>query len=207
VTEDRAEGRRQFRRGVLIGVFLMGLIVYLAAAGLAPGSAARTAAALEGAGVRLDPRFLSVPQHERHNLMCTALNVLMESRGEPERGQMAVAWVTRTRADERDLSACQVVYERSQFSWTVYSQKRIRSAVLGDPDGWAEAMDVAWRVMIEGERDPTAGANHFYAHRSVRPAWAGLAAKGSRVVIGGHTFLRIGPRSTPERIWQGRVVG
>ena len=50
-------------------------------------------------------------------LLCLALTIYHESRGEPVSGQYAVAEVVVNRSQERNLSICDVVYEKNQFSW------------------------------------------------------------------------------------------
>ena len=49
-------------------------------------------------------------------LMCLALTIYYEARGEPTIGQYAVAEVVLNRAEKRDLSVCDVVYQPGQFS-------------------------------------------------------------------------------------------
>ena len=48
-------------------------------------------------------------------LLCLALSVFYESRGEPIEGQYAVAEVVLNRASDRNLSVCEVIYEKNQF--------------------------------------------------------------------------------------------
>ncbi len=50
-------------------------------------------------------------------MLCLALTVYYEARGEPIEGQYAVAEVVINRSEERNLSICEVVYEKNQFSW------------------------------------------------------------------------------------------
>ena len=57
-------------------------------------------------------------------LLCLTMNVYHESRGEPESGQMAVAYVTLNRAVSQNRDVCSVVYEKSQFSWTMQNVKK-----------------------------------------------------------------------------------
>lgn len=50
-------------------------------------------------------------------LLCLALTVFHEARGEPVVGQQAVAQVVLNRARIRGMSVCEVVLEKGQFSW------------------------------------------------------------------------------------------
>lgn len=49
---------------------------------------------------------------------CLLDNIYFEARGEPVKGQVAVAKVTLNRANLLNKSICEVVYAPSQFSWT-----------------------------------------------------------------------------------------
>jgi spore germination cell wall hydrolase CwlJ-like protein len=51
-------------------------------------------------------------------LLCLALNIHFEARGEPIEGQLAVAHVTINRAKENQTSICHEVFKKGQFSWT-----------------------------------------------------------------------------------------
>lgn len=190
----QANRSRDFIRGLLVGVMLASLLVGFMAAGPRHNPKAVVAAILDR-GIEVDPRIERLAPPVRLSVLCVALNVLMESRGEPNAGQVAVAWVTRTRSKERDLSPCDVVFEASQFSWTAYPLSRIVRTAAANRETLLEAQDWAWQVMVDGVADPTKGANQFYAHGMIRaPAWVRQAIPGSRVVIGGHTFLRIPAR-------------
>lgn len=114
-------------------------------------------------------------------LLCLALNIYHEARGEPKTGQIAVAMVTMNRADWAAANVCQVVYERGQFSWT--SSKR--DPTPQEPKAWKKAQTIAKGVIDGDHHDTTGGATHFHAHR-VRPDWSRTLEKTVR--IGSHTF-------------------
>jgi spore germination cell wall hydrolase CwlJ-like protein len=114
-------------------------------------------------------------------LMCLALNIYHEARGEPLEGQVAIAMVTMNRADWDTDSVCEVVYERNQFSWT----DRLADLTPQEPIAWAVAKRVASRV-IQGQHDDiTDGATHFHT-RAVRPVWRHSLKKTA--TIGEHVF-------------------
>jgi hypothetical protein len=183
---------RDFVRGLLAGVMLAALTVGFMAAGNRSQNPVAVIDAILARGVQLDERVARVAPNVRRSLLCTALNIVMEARGEPDAGQIAVAWVTRTRSQERDLTACDVVFEQSQFSWTSYPLKRIVQVASANEQTLLEAQGYAWGVLVDGIPDPTHGANQFYAHGMIRPpAWVRQTVPSSRVVIGGHTFSRI----------------
>jgi hypothetical protein len=184
-----------FRCGVAIGFILALAFIFLTAAGTRTQNPVAVIGSLFDAGVPMDPRIARLDPAVRRSMLCVALNVMMEARGEPEAGQVAVAWVTRTRSKQRDLSPCDTVFERmggAQFSWTVNSPRYIAEVVRRDPGSFLDAQDVAWSVLVQDVRDPSGGANHFYGHRAMKPpAWTRRAVPGSKVVIGRHTFLRL----------------
>lgn len=186
---------RDFIRGLLVGVMLAALVVGFMAAGNRSQDPTAVINALLARGVELDERIARLAPAVRRSLLCVALNIIMEARGEPDAGQIAVAWVTRTRSEERDLSPCDVVFEQSQFSWTSYPLKRIVQVAMANQETLLEAQGYAWGVLVDSIPDPTHGANQFYAHKAIRPpAWVRQTVPASRIVIGGHTFSRIPTR-------------
>lgn len=115
-------------------------------------------------------------------VMCLALNVYYEARGEPWEGQVAVAKVTMTRAAREDKNVCEVVYAKKQFSWTLKKQKA--------PEGiaWINARAVARRALTGRLKyDPSWGATHYHA-TYVKPKWSRSMKLAS--VVGRHKFYK-----------------
>lgn len=114
-------------------------------------------------------------------IMCMALNIYNEARGEPLHGQYAVAHVTLNRvADPRwPDTVCKVIYQPAQFSWTLerFTIKESRSLDL--------AIDIATDVLDGDYQTPIECADHYHNH-TVRPSWA----QDMRIeaVIGNHIF-------------------
>jgi spore germination cell wall hydrolase CwlJ-like protein len=119
------------------------------------------------------------------SLDCLARNIYYEARGEPPSGQYAVAEVTMNRrAHPRYPSTvCEVVYQRSAFSWTDFS------VVLREPEGeeWERAKRIAEAVYY-GKRLPTLNGAIFYHATYVRPDWSRERQRVTR--IGRHVFYR-----------------
>lgn len=115
-------------------------------------------------------------------VICLALNVYAESRGEVLEGQLGVAHVTVNRSQDPRYPSeiCDVVYQPEQFSWTG------QPLSIQEPDKLTQALFVSASVMLTGADDPTNGATHFYS--GTAPSWA----KHMEVtaVIGAHTFLK-----------------
>lgn len=124
-------------------------------------------------------------------LICLALNVYHEARGEPETGRVAVAWVVVNRAVDTRFppTVCEVVLQggerlhRCQFSWWCDG----RSDRPRETEAWRRALVTAGRVMQGEEPDPTGGALYYHA-LEVRPAWR-LRFEAT-ATIGRHIFYR-----------------
>ena len=127
-------------------------------------------------------------------LLCLALNVYHEARGEPLPGQYGVANVTMNRAKTPD-NVCRVVTEKRQFSWTNRLVRRQGERVVLKPAGYpkdAHAWQIAWQVaqyVISNPRyDFTQGATHYHA-AYVSPQWRHSAIRIKQ--MGAHIFYRM----------------
>lgn len=137
---------------------------------------------------------------------CLANAVYFESRGEPVRGQIAVAQVVLNRAlsGYYPEDVCGVVYQNAhrhlacQFT---FACDGIRDAV-NDQEAWDRATRVA-RAALDGEvwLNEVGKATHYHASW-VRPWWVRTMRKLTR--IGVHTFYR--PRrwgnGADEPVWR-----
>jgi spore germination cell wall hydrolase CwlJ-like protein len=109
-------------------------------------------------------------------IVCLALNVYYESRGEPWTGQYAVALVTlnRVKSERFPDNVCDVVKEarykgkhRCQFSWYCDG----KSDTPQDSYQYAYAQMVAADVLRGEVDDFTLGSTHYHASH-VNPYWA-----------------------------------
>ena len=116
-------------------------------------------------------------------VLCLALNVYHEARGEPWDGRVAVALVTRNRAERHGTSICWETFRESQFSWT-NDIRKLRTLPAGDK--WDESLAVA-RAVAGGAADITSGATHYHT-LGIRPRWAKSMIKIG--VWGSHVFYR-----------------
>jgi spore germination cell wall hydrolase CwlJ-like protein len=123
---------------------------------------------------------------------CLAEGIYFESRGEPVRGQIAVAQVVLNRAfsGHYPTTVCGVVYQNAhrylacQFT---FACDRHRD-VIRDQAAWERAKEVAAGVLDGKLWLPEVGkATHYHAYW-VRPAWVRTMQKLHR--IGVHTFYR-----------------
>lgn len=129
-------------------------------------------------------------------ILCLALNVYHEARGEPLNGQHAVAQVTMNRAGRDPLRVCEVVFEPYQFSWAnplTTTDKSTRQRLTPrfipkEAKAWQVAKQIA-KLTIDGWiPDFTNGATHYHADYIVKPHW--VKAKKRTITIGKHHFYR-----------------
>ncbi len=133
-------------------------------------------------------------QAENRQLICLALNVYHEARGEPDAGQVAVAKVTlnRVASPRYPNTICEVVYQKrwdrirrryvGAFSWTEFEVKPSIKNLE-----WQQALRVAEAVLNQDQLPELEGAL-FYHARSIKPSWARHKKPVAR--IGRHIFYR-----------------
>lgn len=117
-------------------------------------------------------------------VLCMALNIYHEARGEPYLGQIAVAHVVMNRVkDSRwPTSVCAVIGQKAQFSWTETTREAPKDEV-----SLSQAIRIA-KMVVQGEcLDPTNGATHYH-HKDINPRWARNLTVTYRK--GNHVFLR-----------------
>jgi N-acetylmuramoyl-L-alanine amidase len=134
------------------------------------------------------PDIQGASDEERNEMLCLALNIYHEARGEKSRGQWAVGFVTLNRVKRAiwGSSVCAVVWAKSQFSWTV---RATRTLVPRDVNAWSEAQRKAF-MLISGQNadDPTDGGTHFYL-ASIHTSWTRMLV--DKIRIGAHMFARL----------------
>jgi len=116
---------------------------------------------------------------------CIADSIYHEARGEGLEGMIAVAnvIVNRMRSSRYPDTACAVVYQYRQFSWTLYKSKL--QPVLDYGNDYIER--IAELALQSRLIDITGGATHYHT-AYVNPRWA--ASKKQTFVIGQHIFYR-----------------
>ncbi len=115
---------------------------------------------------------------------CLATAVYFEAKGEPLRGQLAVAQVilNRTKSGRFPSSVCGVVRQRGQFSFV--RGGRLPSAPRASA-AWRTAVSIARRALDGTSERPAANALFFHA-RSVSAGWHAVRV----AAIGNHFFYR-----------------
>lgn len=137
--------------------------------------------------VSLLPEASDLQDANRREMICLALAIYQEARGESPQGMRAVGHVimNRTRDSRFPSTICGAVWQRSQFSWTV---RPVMGIMPRDAGQWRTAQQVALDLMAGRDTDLTNGANHFYNRRTDRPSWAGRGIL--TLSVGVHAFRR-----------------
>lgn len=120
-----------------------------------------------------------------------ARTVMAEAEGETYEGKVAVAAVIYNRASRPGWwgsSVKDVCITSKQFS--AWNDRNGRRNMIGEWTLENRTFRQCFKAAVEAlDRDPTHGADHYFAHNVVliEPSWAdGL----ERIVIGNHTFIR-----------------
>ena len=111
-------------------------------------------------------------------LLCLALNIYHEARGEPLIGQEMVASVTLNRVASPLYpdNVCDVVYQPRQFAWTA------------DPPPVTDTQAFYTALMIAWDAQPINEATHFYSGPA--PYWTRHPDFQLVGKIAGHTFYK-----------------
>ncbi len=130
-------------------------------------------------------------EFEDRERRCLATAIYFEARGEPERGQIAVAQVVlnRVRSPRFPQTICGVVYQGQmrkgcQFSFTCDGQ----SDNPRNKTQWSRAQDLSKRIMSGELWLPEVGYSTFYHANYVKPRWARSMNKIDK--IGRHIFYK-----------------
>jgi spore germination cell wall hydrolase CwlJ-like protein len=159
------------------------------------GSSVRSPFGRNGAPRQIynEAQLMSLPRprsNAQHRCMTEAL--YFEARGEPIRGQYAVAEVILNRVDHKEYpnNICDVVYQNAhrhlacQFT---YACDGLPEAVT-DRAMWERLSRIS-RIMMDGaDRPLTSGATHYHA-TYVSPNWARVYPRTAS--IGQHRFYRM----------------
>ena len=144
--------------------------------------------------VALDDRAEIVTVHDRERqLKCMADNIYYEAAMEPAEGKLAVAQVVMNRTESPDFpkDICQVIYQRNSFYQTVVCQFTwLCDGSVGrrpvQPQQYAESMEAAKKVLLEGFRLPSLKNALYYHADYVNPRWN----KEQVAKIGRHIFYK-----------------
>ena len=139
------------------------------------------------------PRVVHVCSKNDTPVNVLACNIYHEARGESDKGMLAVGFVTLNRKDHDKFPTTvrKIVYQSSQFSWTL-SPKQFK---VIEKDSWDKSKEYA-RLLLRLHThnkiaydmlDFTHGSVYFHTTK-VRPYWAKLMKKVIR--IDNHIFYK-----------------
>jgi N-acetylmuramoyl-L-alanine amidase len=122
----------------------------------------------------------------RDQILCLALAMYHEARGETEAERLAVAQVVYNRALHTDTTICATVWadNGSQFQWV----KSSATIIPRERSAWEAAQGSAVRFARHRPVDTTHGATNFYNPALCSPEWAN---EGRVTVSLRQVFLRI----------------
>jgi N-acetylmuramoyl-L-alanine amidase len=121
-------------------------------------------------------------------VICLALNIYFEARGESLLAQTAVAYATTNRLEEKGFSEsqmCKLVWEKGQFSWTrhlkfydkpadeeyVLSKQFMKGHKIRESYEWNESIELSKKVLKKEISNPIGKANNFH-DLTVEPRWS-----------------------------------
>ena len=126
------------------------------------------------------PKQSEMQNLSKQQLECLSLNAYHESKGESDKGMLAVIHTTLNRVKDNRFpkTVCGVVYQKSQYSWTKYNPK------VKEQEQYARAERLAKEVVAGKHKDNTQGALYFNSlHR--KPSGTVCTIR-----IGGHSFYK-----------------
>lgn len=141
------------------------------------------------------------PNDRANEIRVLALNMYHEARGEGPIAMQMVGEVTLNRVASVNYpnSICEVVYQKSQFSWT----KKKNQTPL-EKESWALAMKIAEKLVNGDIHYIDNGATHFLNPASVSktPKWARRFEKVGK--YGSHVFYDDGSERVDDYMLQTR---
>ncbi|NAZ35783.1 cell wall hydrolase [Rubellimicrobium sp. CFH 75288] len=188
-TVAATEGDQQARLERLLGQERAGAAVGLGDLALPPPAERGVAARPLDPVTEIEDRIARAEPTGGPQWRCLAEALYHEARGEPLRGQIAVAEVILNRVDSRWYpdTVCAVVRQGTgqlhmcQFSYYCDG----RPDTIRDRRAWAAVGRVA-RVMLDGAERPLTDGAMFYHTRAVNPYWASVFTETT--TIGAHIF-------------------
>jgi len=126
-------------------------------------------------------------------LGCLAKNIYYEAGSEPFEGKVGVAQVTLNRTESGAFPGdiCKTIYQKNviyekvicQFSWACDRDSGVKPLNKGN---YAESMEVAKKVLLEGFRLPSLKNALYYHADYINPGWR----KEKVAHIGHHIFYK-----------------
>lgn len=127
--------------------------------------------------------FSMVPSIQT-DVQCLAHNIYHEARDQSDAGKKAVALVTINRANSPRYpqSICEVVYQKYQFSWTIYKPK------VDDLDAYNKAYNIALQTYFNYTEDND--GSMLFHKTSIKPDWSYSKKVVKTKIVGKHIFYK-----------------
>lgn len=137
--------------------------------------------------VSLSPT-IDLTDEQMKDFVCITHALHFEGRGEDYLGRVKIANVIQNRVESGRYpdTACEVVYQPSQFSYLNSGLPFSVTFYRAYEANFRDTVEIALLSVIGSLEDLTGGAKHYYAHNLVTPFWAPHAE--SLKEFGGHTF-------------------
>ena len=133
-------------------------------------------------------------------VVCLADNIYFEARGQGVQGWKAVANVVRNRVNNKKYpnDVCDVIYQRKQFSWTLYSRT---DTSYRDNALYQKIVTFSRQFLYNKGADNTRGAL-FYHSKKVAKSAIGVSALRKTATIRDHIFYRLAvlPKKQTKRM-------
>lgn len=121
-------------------------------------------------------------QRNLEDVKCLAQNIYHEARDQSVVGQIAVAEVTINRAKSGKFPTriCDVVFDKYQFSWTIYKPR------IHEKEVYQEIFQLALDMYFQ--YNPENDGSVYYHAQSVNPDWSRKLKKTK--IVGKHIFYK-----------------
>jgi spore germination cell wall hydrolase CwlJ-like protein len=138
---------------------------------------------------------VTLPTYTAGDLDTVTRTLWGEARGEPQEGQVGVAWVIANRVlspiiwwGKNYTAVCKAPYQFSSWNSNDPNYPFLSGSKQIPQSAYAQCEDAALQVLGNFAPDPTDGATHYYAASIAAPAWAKTATR--TVQIGNHIFFK-----------------
>lgn len=153
------------------------------------GGLANVADALKKKG-RILPELAKLHDEVMAEVVCLALNIYHEARGEEERGRLAIAQATMNRmSDERfPRTICAVLDQPGQFSWN----HRGKTTRLGEKEAWNSAQRLALDFFKNDDHEDLVGERKFFAAKRAHSRIGWMKRARNKKIVGEHMYADFG---------------
>ena len=129
------------------------------------------------------PKQSEMQNLSKQQLECLSLNAYHESKGESDKGMLAVIFTTLNRVKDNRFpkTVCGVVYQKSQHSWTKHNPK------IKEKEQYERAKRLAQEV-VDGKHKDVSGGALYFVHVKINRNW--LEKLTYTCTIGNHKFFK-----------------